>query len=182
MALLRVGLFLKYKSYNQRVALSSMLIEDRKTLAEKIRSAFKDVSIPSYVGYELDMLQGKKWDEVSVDDLRWHADELASFTSEGFHYFLPSMLIAVILHSKESDVLTENIVDKLAPPIRENRSKKHFEMHQIQFNKRVEILDKQQKDAVRNFVNSYKELEPDGAWSFMDRDRLILEKAIEFWQ
>ena len=156
-----------------------MNVEDRNRLVENIKIAFKDVPIPSYVGYELDELEGKKWENISPQDLRRVADELTSFSDEGFRYFLPAILISVILHSKEVDVLTENIIHKLAPPDKEER---YYKEHLSILKRRANILDAKQKNVVKGFLLSYKELEPHGGWSFMESDTLTLERAIEFWE
>lgn len=152
-----------------------MTDEERKILVEYIHSAFDEVSKPSFSGVELRSLQKRHWKNVTANQLRKYADELHNFSPEVFRYFLPAILTAVILYPKESDVLVDNVIGQLSPPEEGTR-------HKTNFDRRMAILDYKMKNAVKQFIRSYKQLEPHGAWSFMDYDKDKLEKAIEFWE
>jgi len=156
-----------------------MDIEAKKELVKEIELAFNDVPKPDNVGIYLESLQGRSREDVKPIEFRPISDELASFTTEGFCYFLPAMLEAVILYPDETDVLTESIIRKLAPP---TKSEKYVELLQQQFDSRTEYLNLEQKKAVKHFVMSYRELFPNNGWSYYIHDQITLNNAIEFWQ
>jgi hypothetical protein len=153
----------------------------REELASQIEQAFANTPYPENgdVGYELEDIEGLHWKEVPTSLLRAHRDELSSFTPEGFRFFLPALLIAVILHPDQVDTLTWNIIGKLAPPEPESDIRAElFDFLEITFRQRVSVLSPEEKAAVRAFVEAYDQLEPldDGGyytWAW--------ERAWDFW-
>lgn len=150
-----------------------MLAQDRKILIEHINLAFDDVPKPSFFGNK--ELKNVRWQDMSPNRLRiLFADELHGLSSEQFRYFLPAILIGIILDPKKCDVLTDQIIDQLALPEEGTR-------HRIAFDQRIVILNDKMKCAIKRFILSYKKLEPYGAWTLVEYDRHKLEQAIEFW-
>ncbi len=124
--------------------------EARRRLVKQIHEAFKDVPKPDFVGVYLEDLQGVSWESVSVFELRSHADELHQFTPEGFRYFLPAILTAVILHSDDADVLVDNIIHALVP---EEDNLKSREAVERSFRNYIDTLDDNERKAITDSLN-----------------------------
>jgi hypothetical protein len=63
---------------------------------------------------------------VTSERLFFHRFEITSFTPEGFRFFLPAVLLGVLLHHKEVDTLTETLIANLIPSQDENYTYTHW--------------------------------------------------------
>jgi hypothetical protein len=124
--------------------------KDRKGLVQIIENAFKDVPYPDVItdnksleGLAIaEAFRGKNWRDLSVEFLRYNESALGFFTPKAFHYFLPAFLIVSVTKHKEADVIPSSLVFILTP----NEEFKNT------FDVRVQLLSREQKKAVREFL------------------------------
>lgn len=152
-----------------------MDIVDKNRLVEEIQTAFRDVPMPSDIGMYLEKLENRQRGDVKPVEYRPIADELHWFTPEGFCYFLPSILEAVILYPVDADVMTISILRALSPSYQSG-------INYEQFESRVYRLDTKQKKAIRLFIEHYELLFPNDRWDYASFDIVNLSHAITFWQ
>ena len=113
---------------------------------------------------------------------RKHRDDLMNFSPGGFRFFIPAILIAVILHSDEVDTLRDNIIYMLAPPALGDGPPHLVPVIEKILSDRVGILASQEKAAIRSFLEAYKDLEPYAGWDDIPSCRERLQRALEFWK
>jgi hypothetical protein len=148
--------------------------QKRHELVEEIRQAFAYTPYPS--GQVLDEFAGKHWSELPIELIQTYRDDLGTFSSEEFRFYLPAYLIAIILHPDKADILCDNIIYKLSPPAPDAE-----ESRMRWFTSKIRDFNKQEIEGIFRFVMAYKQLEPEGGWTFMEQDRETLERAITFW-
>jgi hypothetical protein len=151
--------------------------EARLALAEQIKIAFKDAPYPTDgpITYEREEdFVGKHWSEISIEAILRHRDSLAAFSDGAWRYFLPTFLIAVVLHPDKVDTLSSGILYYLYPPEPYNKLE---EFLRIIFERRVLAFNSAEKQAITAFLEAYKDLFPDD-WQ---RHAMVLEDAILFW-
>ncbi|MGV3757385.1 MAG: DUF6714 family protein [Verrucomicrobiota bacterium] len=128
------------------------------TLSEQIKHAFADVPYPgddqiTFSQCEesqqvLHYLQGRTWNELSVQELRF-ANALGWLSEAGFHYYLPAHLRAVIENSATADTLLDGLKSAFIPP-RRKRGNPHAE-----FTRRITGLTTRQQETI---ILVYQEL------------------------
>ena len=149
----------------------------RENLVEKIHEAFKDTPAPKngYVGYELEEFKQVHWRDVPVELIRKYRDSFGNFSPEGFRFYLPAILTAIILQPKIVDTAVNNIIFYVSPPELDEPFNQGFDL-------RVKEFCQEEKQAISLFLNSYRELEPYGWWTTDETYRMKLDRAIDFWR
>lgn len=148
----------------------------RKYLIDQIHLAFQDTPSPQsgVAGIELEDFTMKHWSDISAQTIRKYQDEFSSFSPEGFRFFLPAIITAVILHPEICDLAVENIVVYLSLPEPDNILYNYFQA-------RSKLFTRAEKQAIALFLKSYREFHPYGWWTSNEESRIVLDKAITFW-
>ena len=88
------------------------MLDTRQEFALRIRRAFQKVPYPGRkIGDqdEFQRIRGKRWQELSVEDLNYD-HELLFFNSDGLRYYLPAYLLALLEHpDKASSNISEAV-------------------------------------------------------------------------
>ena len=137
--------------------------EARDALVRQIRSAFSDVEypgddgiVPDHVGYDPDVdevaeaLAGKRWQDVTSEDIASLRDGLCFMTSQAFRFYLPAYLTASILDYEEADTAVFCTVMLLTQPRPGDRGYKARQ--DAWFQERVEAMTAGQQAAIRRFL------------------------------
>ena len=151
--------------------------QEHKKLILEIRRAFKNVAFPgdksNKVGnwWEISRLLGKKWQDVSVEDVNINSG-LHFLTAKGLRYYLPAYLIAILTNPEQvNGNVRESVLDVLSPSETTN-------------NKRLETLiatnfSSAQKQVIYEFLKVFDQLYP--LW-VQDWDiQEILKRGLEYW-
>jgi hypothetical protein len=94
-----------------------------RIVERKLLNAFPAVPVPDRDvvvedTYETDhlheLLAGRRWDKISVEDYRYCDDGFSLLTVVGLHYYLPGYLISEIRDSETSDILAQYATFTLA--------------------------------------------------------------------
>jgi hypothetical protein len=150
-----------------------------REIAGEVEDAFANVPYPgderlvrspTYWENEeiLEAFRGKHWRDISVKVLFEHRYSLGALSPEAYRFYLPSYLVAGLIHSDETDTLWQNVFYSLTPPESEGDSMDWFLA-------RIGPLDARQKAAVRRYVELYVQIEH--TYPDLDRDR-----ALAFWR
>ncbi len=154
------------------------VVVDKDELRELIAKAFADLPCPSddYISIHrssLEEIKGIEWQDVPLETLRRYRDELGEFTDSAFRYYIPAFLIALISKPNYMDTLMESILYDLSPPIGTQR--------QRLFNRKISQFTREQKLAIKAFVQGYRDLFPDGNWTEYTYNE-FLEKVENYWE
>lgn len=154
-----------------------MATEILPDLVKMIQDAFAEVPYPgdkSIGRYEVEIIIGKRHPDITIGIINSIRSELPFFYAEGFHYYLPDFLIAVILHANDLDTFPESLVDTLAPGFFGELSTLLREL--------VVLMTNPQKKAVYEFLKKFTVLYPSGTWnSPWQYYKAVLDNAIAFW-
>jgi hypothetical protein len=153
-------------------------MDNQQNLAEKVRAAFSDMRKPKdnkvrRDNDELPEIIGKKWEEVSVEDIN-KCSTLAFFTREGLRNYLPAYLIAATVYSDEIGC-PMLIIYALTPSSDANWTDQMFA-----------DFTSQQKSVIREFFEMYDMLYP--VSDSMVNHRVVLEeqkwisRGKSYWQ
>ncbi len=100
-------------------------------VTQQIEAAFAETEYPgderiavfARVGRTLaDVLRGKHWSEVTLEDLYKHRWEIFLLTPDTFHYYIPIFMLAALYHYEEMDSLAHNVIFSLSPQREEHIS------------------------------------------------------------
>jgi hypothetical protein len=158
---------------------------ERDSLIKQIETAFANVPMPrhdkvaikydSYSAFFGDMnginreFGGRLWQDIPLEILSRYSEQFGVFTPEGFHYYLPAMMIAVLNYFYNTGFLP----DKL-PEIFSGISLLH------PFSKNEHAFTAEQADVLVTFFQFIKK------WWIMDKDiqtgNFPIQKSIEYWQ
>jgi hypothetical protein len=111
--------------------------QNRMHLAEQIERAFADVPYPGddrLVENPADLessnlrdrFKGKHWSTLSFKTLMDERSGLPLLTPEAFRFFIPAYLHVSVVRPDEVDVIPENLVSDLTPPLQEGESAERF--------------------------------------------------------
>ena len=137
--------------------------EARDALVRQIRSAFSDVEypgddgiVPDHVGWDPDVdevgeaFAGKRWQDVTSEDIASQRDGLCFMTPEAFRFYLPAYLLACILDYDEADTAFGCAIMLLTEPRPGDR--RYRAWSEAWFQKRVEAMTADQRLAIRRFL------------------------------
>jgi hypothetical protein len=129
-------------------------------------------------------LRGKHWKELTIDFIVQHREEIECVTADGFRFYLPAFMLAVLLHWDEVDTLPLNLISALTPPKFKDSQRafklrpklaqsysleEHNRTQMDNFQKKVKACSPMEKAAVKAFLDAYPSLFP--------QDRLQHERA-----
>jgi hypothetical protein len=164
------------------------MLASKQELVQALVAAFEDSQSPSddrifepNTAYFFDIDQaigdfaGKHWKQIPIAVLVKHKDNLPFFTPEAYHFYLPAFLIAAIEYPKQVDVLRDNVIYSLTPPV----NNPGFE---AVFSLRVSMFTRQQAQAVLNFFLNYTEIHSTEEWLFTQETAETVRHGITFWK
>ncbi|NJL88244.1 MAG: hypothetical protein HC886_23475 [Leptolyngbyaceae cyanobacterium SM1_1_3] len=114
-----------------------------------------------------EQFRGKDWKKIDLKVLKKNRFSLSLFTPEAFHYYLPTFILASVLHPDEVDTLPDSVFYSLTPPEEEGA-----EMDK--FRRRTENFNATQRESIREYIELYTTIET----SYSDSKK---ERAINFW-
>ena len=118
----------------------------------------------------------KRWEDVSPDMLREHAQALPIFTPSAFRYYLPAYMIASIDPGPEGETLRDLATFNLTPPRSDRVWRSGF------FDSRASQFTAAEKGAIRSFLE-WVEASRRAAWETQGLTPPLSEiaAAIEYW-
>jgi hypothetical protein len=147
-------------------------------VSRMIKEAFADLSPPTGVdlvtqntmGYDAErdditrFFFGRRWQSLSIDELRCEYSAVHFFSPAAYRYFLPAFMLAVVERFDDADLVTDSLLLTLSPdrPL---------------FRSRVAVLSAQQRQAIRAFLEYLRDERRDPR---IDPDPSILLR--DYWQ
>jgi hypothetical protein len=122
-------------------------------------------------GEEVSTFRGK-WQDISLEMIIYNRSSIAEFSTEGFAYYLPAFLKAIITYHDEVDTLVYTVLTRLVPT-------EVFGGRYLA--KVIEELNGIQKLVIRDFLISYKHLFPNDIHDYGPITLYNLERAIIHW-
>jgi uncharacterized protein DUF6714 len=119
----------------------------------------------------------KRWEDVSPDMLREHAQALPLFTPSAFRYYLAAYMIASIDPGPEAETLRDLATFNLTPPRRDRAWRSEF------FDSRASQFTTAEKGAIRSFLE-WVEASKRAAWKSqgLTPPPSEIAAAIEYWE
>ncbi len=161
-----------------------MLEKERKEFVEAVEKAFMETEYPGDddIVYKtslhlddsrttLKSFQGKHWRDISLDTLVLNRDHLPFFAPRAYRFYLPAFLIASILHFEKVDVLKNNTLYSLTPPLPEDS-------WYSSFHEQVSGFEPAQRHVIRVFLKLYAKLDPS---ALLYDPHKHLQRATRFW-
>lgn len=153
-------------------------------IIDQVHAAFKDVPLPSAETLRNDhccecsetsaAFGARPWSEISLEDLL-SGRETALLSEAAWRYYLPSMIIWCIRNPEVVDVIQDNLVYQLAPPVTQEEWAWNW------FKPRASGFNRDQRVAIVAFLNWYKE-EEEEHWSGLGAAPPdFAARAITFW-
>lgn len=130
----------------------------RAAWANAVRPPDKQICAPTYDDEGVGAyFAGRPWHGHDVKSLRWHSAGLSFFSAEGFCYYLPAYLMAVLEDIRAADVIYDSILFHLSPA---QLGKQWADSYRA----RIAGFDEAQKRAIIAYLEWCRELhgEPDG--------------------
>jgi hypothetical protein len=165
----------------------------RQRIAQIIREAFTDTPFPAddqickastYSEELVRAFRGRHWRAVPIGTLAYYYVDLPHFTPEAFRFYLPSFMIAVLLHYQNVGTLPVSLIHSLTPPDADLLEKyiekrtdplKHTKV--ADFLNRASAFNSKEKAAIRSFLELYRKWCPRGIGELR-----YIDRALEFWQ
>lgn len=148
--------------------------ELRQRLLNEIDTAFLNNRYPGdhgIGGKDVSVFRGK-WQDISLETIIYNRSAISEFSTEGFAYYLPAFLKAIIVHTEAVDTLIYQVIPRLIPP------KMPADRYLI---KVMEELKPDQKLAIRDFFVAYEQLLPNEIGDYSVVNLHDLERAIKYW-
>jgi hypothetical protein len=157
----------------------------------EIRNAFKDTPYPigyigrdNYEGEELwKPLVNKHWSDVSLELVRRYRNELPMLYDEGFRFYLPAFMLAILLHPREVDTLHASLILSLTPPDFRNqqlKSSPHASENTLRvFRRGANAFSQQEIIAIVTFLQFYKQ---EYSEEYLVSELRLVDGALDFWQ
>lgn len=116
-------------------------------------------------------LSYENWQDVPLATLVKHRNYTAYFTASAFHFYLPAMLTAIVLHTDKVDTLFDNVIHDLMPPML-------GQTYRI-FQERTKKFSEEESAIIGTFFEEFPTLFPPSLWTQLkDSER---SRAIEYW-
>ncbi|MEP7292247.1 MAG: DUF6714 family protein [Chloroflexota bacterium] len=165
---------------------------NNKQVVSEIQNAFQNTPYPhdndigrdEYEGQELwKPLQNRHWSEVPLELIKRYRDELSMFSYEGFRFYLPAFMLAILLHPDEVDTLHSNLLVNLTPldyvSRQMNSSLKTTNSGLEGFRRRAKLFSQQEGTAIIAFLNFYKQ---EYSEEYPVRELKLVDGALDFWK
>ena len=156
-------------------------------VTQQIEAAFAETEYPgderiavfARVGRTLaDVLRGKHWSEVTLEDLYKHRWEIFLLTPDTFHYYIPIFMLAALYHYEEMDSLAHNVIFSLSPQREEHISNYFNGQYNDYFSRRAAVFNRQEKLAILAFLEGFNQLHPGEKLIY---DIQLIGVTIPFW-
>ncbi|MAU09500.1 MAG: hypothetical protein CL607_06745 [Anaerolineaceae bacterium] len=112
------------------------------------------------------------WCDIPLEVLVRHRNHFAYLNVCGFHFYLPAILTACILHTDEVDTLVTNVEFDLTPP------KPNQTVYPI-FQARADTFTPDECAVIASYFENHADLFPTDYWKMKETERI---KALIFWQ
>lgn len=152
----------------------------REELASEVRSAFKNTGKPrnrKNIGAHGigDAFGGTHWRNLLLtpDVVQYYAQEMHDLAGEWFCYYLPTFLVAMLLHDRGPNI-RDVLTNALIPPV--------DDFQQKGFQAQVKCLTQRQRAVIYKLFANYTRLFSDNLWpqpGTSDDDEHL--RALEFW-
>lgn len=140
----------------------------KDTLFVKSAGQYFDVTLVS------SELKCEHWNELPIQTLVNYRNILAYFNEDGFYFYLPAWLSAIIREPHKVDTLTESVVFFLTP------HESDSDLHEA-FLKRANKFSKAEASVIVKFFESYFDLFPINNWSHSNKHIQQISEALKFW-
>lgn len=120
-----------------------------------------------------DDFAGVRWQDVTFPLLWKHRDEWSFFTPDGFRYYFPAFLLALLQFANELDSFAETFIPNLIPPA--SKDSRHEGLFRT-----LDTLNAEQKKLVGICLKMIVEIYPERDWSTIEYPK-ALEQAIAYW-
>ncbi len=162
---------------------------DKQDVILKIESAFADTPYPGddRIGWSheaesiRELFQGMHWRTLPVSFIYEHRVDLMYFTDDGFRFFLPAFMLALLNHPDDVDRLSLNLLLRLCPPnaFPGQLSPDSIRSLSEKFLIRASVFTHEEIAAIIAFLELYEQL-------FADEHQVsglgLPESAILFWK
>jgi hypothetical protein len=120
--------------------------------------------------YVMRAFVGKRWQDLTTEELRTGHDALGMMTPEGFRYYLPAYLVLTLQDPKEADVEADKTRGAISPP--------PFDYGDLEaFETRISLLSLQERIAIAYFCEYLRRSEEHIPFSDEPIDRVTY-----YWQ
>ena len=173
----------------------------RQNVAKQIEEAFADTPYPgdNNIGWGCgsegkefeEVVRGKHWKDLTLDFIIKHRSNIHCMTTDGFRFYLPAFLLAIVWHWEEVDTLPIGVFRSLTPPdyVDAERIFQLFpnlnnissisddvDEQMYHFIRQIRVFSMAEKSAVKLFLETYPDLFPQEIYLY---DRV--KRAFEFW-
>ncbi|XZG69285.1 DUF6714 family protein [Chitinibacteraceae bacterium HSL-7] len=105
----------------------------------------ENISAPTYDDEgTAEYFKGKKWQDLSAQDLRHRSSSLTFFTNSAFCYYVPAYMLAVIEDATTADVIIDHLWNDFSPP--------KNDITRPSFQRKWECFSGPQKQAIVEFM------------------------------
>jgi hypothetical protein len=156
-------------------------MRDAEAIVQLIHRAFADVPQPATEALinrhcceyleTSEAYGGKRWTDVALDDVM-AGRETALLTAAAWRYYLPAVMTWCIRAPKAVDVIMDNLVNQLQPPV-DGRGVPEW------FNERAIGFSDDQRSAIVAYLDWYRKLE-ELEWAGAEPPRDVYD-ALAFW-
>ena len=169
------------------------LDELRQRLGRHIEESFADTPYPGddrICKTDVDgsdmvrAFRGKDWRDLQLNIITNYHVDMALMTPEGFRFYLPAFMLAVLFYYGHVSTLPMGLMHSLTPPdaglLQKYLEKKTDPLKHTQigdFLNRVSAFNSREKAAIRVFLETYRKWQPNARSELRH-----LERAIEFWK
>ena len=156
--------------------------QEREKLATRIQKVFGTEEPPKNVVYDATyadammlerFLRGKRWTEITAEDVVRYKDDLSLLSREGFHYYFPAFFIAALRDPHKTDLLIDNILSQL--------SSWPWDEKTANYDDALDPFTMEEQSTVREFLMSYFDLFDEEYWHHDDEQLALLDKALKRW-
>lgn len=166
--------------------------EKRKEVIEQIKKAFTDTPPPKgwKIGYdwndpeddnmEVAFKKYAHWQELPFEIIFQYRNELFYLTDEGFHFYLPAFMVAILKRGHDTDTLVDTILDRLVPPSLYYPNS-YEEKDEASYEKRAKLFTLDECKAIFSFLKCYKAMFYDEFTGPSAYQQDLTESALVYW-
>jgi hypothetical protein len=119
-------------------------------------------------------LKCKYWSELPIEALIKHRNIIGFLNDDGFYFYFPAFLSAIISEPYKVDTLTESVVYYLTPD-------ESNDVPYQRFLRKVSKFSQREASVIARFFDAYFDLFPLDKWSHSSRDIGKILEASRFW-
>ena len=155
--------------------------EQIQEMVRLVYASFENVPYPGddNIGvHDIEELAGTYWQNLTLEQILHHRDEIGSLTPNAFRYYLPAFLLALLQSADKLDSFPETFIPYLIPP-RSISHDKHINKERIFIG--LDALSADQKKAVGLCLEMIDETYHRDEWSTIEHYRTEFTPAVEYW-